>query len=112
MALLGTLILCLLSISFGDCGLIRAAPYYMPFDNDPQDVNEVIKATGIKHFILAFVLAPDAGGCVPTWDGNTTHKVCTRSEIFFKYLLSFIEDYGNDELVFSTFCPILRKVFF
>ncbi len=48
---------------------------YTTLDNNPPDVNEVIKATGVKHFILAFILAPDKSGCVPTWDGNTTRKV-------------------------------------
>jgi len=64
-----------LSVSLATCATIRAAPYFKPLDNDPPDVNEVIKATGIKQFVLAFVLAPEKGGCIPTWDGNLTQKV-------------------------------------
>ncbi|MFE6684949.1 chitinase [Streptomyces sp. NPDC057743] len=46
-----------------------AAPYLMPLDNDPPDAGAVMDATGIKAFQLAFVLAPNGGGCSPTWDG-------------------------------------------
>jgi chitinase len=47
-----------------------AAPYLMPFDNDPPNALEVMNATGLKAFQLAFILAPNAGGCSPTWDGT------------------------------------------
>jgi len=72
-------ILCIVSsvIAFGKCNQspITAAPYYMPKDNNPPDVNDAIKQSGIKHFILAFIVAPDKGGCVPTWDGLDGQKV-------------------------------------
>src|SRR3954453_18979218 len=47
-----------------------AAPYLMPFDNSPPDPVEVMNATGQKAFQLAFILAPNGGGCTPTWDGT------------------------------------------
>src|SRR4051794_12954411 len=46
-----------------------SAPYLMPLDNNPPDAVAVLKATGQKAFQLAFVLAPNGGGCTPTWDG-------------------------------------------
>jgi chitinase len=48
-----------------------AAPYVMPLDNNPPDLGQVMAATGQKAFELAFVLAPNGGGCSPTWDGTT-----------------------------------------
>ena len=81
MNLLSIVCFSLFSISLSNCGTIRVAPYFMPQDNDPPDVNEVIKATGVKNFILAFILAPDKGGCIPTWDGNITRKVLTTDSL-------------------------------
>ncbi|MGD3112378.1 carbohydrate-binding protein [Streptomyces sp. YGL11-2] len=48
-----------------------AAPYFMPLDNNPPDPGAVMDATGLKAFQLAFILAPNGGGCSPTWDGNS-----------------------------------------
>ncbi|MEU2732463.1 carbohydrate-binding protein [Streptomyces griseoviridis] len=47
-----------------------AAPYLMPLDNNPPDPAAIMDATGLKAFQLAFVLAPNGGGCTPTWDGT------------------------------------------
>jgi len=47
-----------------------SAPYLMPFDNSPPNPVEVMNATGQKAFQLAFILAPNGGGCSPTWDGT------------------------------------------
>lgn len=47
-----------------------AAPYLMPLDNDPPNPVDVMNATGLKAFQLAFVLAPNGGGCSPTWGGT------------------------------------------
>src|SRR5690349_11457209 len=47
-----------------------SAPYLMPFDNSPPDAVQVLNATGQKAFQLAFILAPNGGGCSPTWDGT------------------------------------------
>ena len=47
-----------------------AAPYVMPLDNDPPDLGPVMDATSQKSFMLAFILAPNSGGCTATWDGT------------------------------------------
>jgi chitinase len=47
-----------------------SAPYLMPFDNNPPNPVTVMNATGQKAFQLAFILAPNGGGCSPTWDGT------------------------------------------
>jgi chitinase len=46
-----------------------AAPYLMPLDNDPPNPVDVMNATGLKAFQLAFVLA-DGSSCAPAWDGT------------------------------------------
>ena len=46
-----------------------SAPYLMPLSNQPPDPTVVMAATGQKAFQLAFILAPNGGGCSPTWDG-------------------------------------------
>ncbi|MFC5906582.1 carbohydrate-binding protein [Streptacidiphilus monticola] len=48
-----------------------AAPYLMPLDNNPPNPTDVMAATGLKAFQLAFVLAPNGGGCSPTWGGTS-----------------------------------------
>jgi chitinase len=48
-----------------------AAPYLMPLDNNPPDATAIMDATGLKAFQLAFVLAPNGGGCSPTWGGTS-----------------------------------------
>ncbi|WP_030901104.1 carbohydrate-binding protein [Streptomyces sp. NRRL F-5126] len=47
-----------------------AAPYLMPLDNDPPSATQIMDATGLKAFQLAFILAPNGGGCSPTWGGT------------------------------------------
>jgi len=47
-----------------------SAPYVMPLDNNPPDLASVMAASGQKAFELAFILAPNAGGCTPTWGGT------------------------------------------
>lgn len=47
-----------------------AAPYLMPLDNNPPNAAAIMDATGLKAFQLAFVLAPNGGGCSPTWGGT------------------------------------------
>lgn len=46
-----------------------SAPYFMPDDNNPPDISQVMAATGQKTFQLAFILA--GSGCTATWDGTT-----------------------------------------
>jgi chitinase len=48
-----------------------AAPYLMPTDNNPPDATAIMDATGLKAFQLAFILAPNGGGCTPTWSGTS-----------------------------------------
>ncbi|TDU06438.1 chitinase [Streptomyces sp. 846.5] len=48
-----------------------AAPYLMPLDNNPPNPVDVMNATGLKAFQLAFILAPSGGGCTPTWGGTS-----------------------------------------
>ncbi|HEY2791425.1 MAG TPA: carbohydrate-binding protein [Micromonosporaceae bacterium] len=47
-----------------------SAPYVMPLDNNPPNLTSVMSATGQKAFELAFILAPNGGGCTPTWGGT------------------------------------------
>ena len=49
-----------------------SAPYLMPQSNNPPDPITVMNATGQKAFQLAFILAPNGGGCSPTWDGTSS----------------------------------------
>jgi chitinase len=49
-----------------------SAPYLMPQSNNPPDPVAVMNATGQKAFQLAFILAPNGGGCSPTWDGTSS----------------------------------------
>jgi chitinase len=56
-----------------------SAPYLMPVSNNPPDPTVVMAATGQKAFQLAFILAPNGGGCSPTWDG--TRAVATDTQV-------------------------------
>ncbi|HEV2342863.1 MAG TPA: chitinase [Actinocrinis sp.] len=47
-----------------------SAPYDMPLDNTPPNLNTVMAATGEKAFELAFVLAQNNSSCAPAWDGG------------------------------------------
>jgi chitinase len=69
-----------------------AAPYLMPFDNSPPNPVDVMNATGLKAFQLAFILAPNGGGCSPTWDG--TRAVSSDSDA--ANLISQIRNNGGD----------------
>jgi chitinase len=69
-----------------------SAPYLMPFDNSPPDPIPVMSATGQKAFQLAFILAPNGGGCTPTWDG--TRAVSSDTEA--ANLISRIRANGGD----------------
>ncbi|MEV1026058.1 carbohydrate-binding protein [Streptomyces sp. NPDC050264] len=69
-----------------------AAPYLMPLDNDPPDAGAIMDATGLKAFQLAFVLAPDGGGCSPTWDGTAA----VSSDTAVKAVVDRIRAKGGD----------------
>jgi chitinase len=69
-----------------------SAPYLMPFDNSPPDALAVMNATGQKAFQLAFILAPNGGGCTPTWDGTRAVSADTEAAA----LISRIRGNGGD----------------
>jgi chitinase len=69
-----------------------SAPYLMPFDNSPPDAVAVMNATGQKAFQLAFILAPNGGGCSPTWDGTQA----VSSDTAAADLISRIRANGGD----------------
>ncbi|HEV7655785.1 MAG TPA: cellulose binding domain-containing protein [Mycobacteriales bacterium] len=52
----------------GPAGPLASAPYLMPLENDPPDINTVMAATGVKTFTLAFILSD--GACHPVWSGG------------------------------------------
>ncbi|MFE0106336.1 chitinase [Streptomyces sp. NPDC059009] len=53
-------------------GTLHAAPYeYLGWGN-PQKPTDVMAATGVKWFTLAFILSD--GGCNPKWDGSRALK--------------------------------------
>ncbi|WP_328885209.1 carbohydrate-binding protein [Streptomyces sp. NBC_00316] len=69
-----------------------AAPYLMPRDNNPPDAGAIMDATGLKAFQLAFVLAPNGGGCSPTWDGTSP----VSSDTAVASVISAIRAKGGD----------------
>ncbi|NUR61609.1 MAG: chitinase, partial [Catenulispora sp.] len=69
-----------------------SAPYLMPEDNSPPDVSTVMDATGQKAFQLAFILAPNGGGCAPTWGGTNA----ISSDTTIPAVISTIRGKGGD----------------
>ncbi|MEU2023932.1 chitinase [Streptomyces sp. NPDC016469] len=69
-----------------------AAPYLMPHDNNPPDAGAIMDATGLKAFQLAFILAPNGGGCSPTWDGTSP----VSSDTAVASVISAIRAKGGD----------------
>jgi chitinase len=69
-----------------------AAPYLMPLDNDPPSASAIMDATGLKAFQLAFVLAPNGGGCSPTWGGTAS----VSSDTAVKSVIDTIRAKGGD----------------
>ncbi len=62
------------STSPADTGF-RHPAYFMPFDNSPQPVSDIVSGSGEKQFLLAFIL--DSGGCTPAWGGDSAHTVAS-----------------------------------
>ena len=69
-----------------------SAPYVMPLDNNPPDLSAVMAATGQKAFELAFILAPNGGGCSPTWGGTAP----VSSDTAVASIISTIRAAGGD----------------
>ncbi|MEU5824673.1 MULTISPECIES: carbohydrate-binding protein [Streptomyces] len=69
-----------------------AAPYLMPHDNNPPDAGAIMDASGLKAFQLAFILAPNGGGCSPTWDGTSP----VSSDTAVASVISAIRAKGGD----------------
>ncbi|WP_406164971.1 chitinase [Streptomyces sp. NBC_00996] len=69
-----------------------AAPYLMPLDNDPPDPVAIMDATGLKAFQLAFILAPNGGGCSPTWGGTAA----VSSDSAVQSVINTIRSKGGD----------------
>ncbi|WP_328374986.1 chitinase [Streptomyces sp. NBC_01020] len=69
-----------------------AAPYLMPTDNNPPDAGAIMDATGLKAFQLAFILAPNGGGCSPTWGGTSA----VSSDTAVGSVISSIRAKGGD----------------
>jgi hypothetical protein len=53
--------------------------YFMPLDNDPPPVSQIIADSGETEFNLSFVL--DAGGCTPAWDGDSSELVSNDTAV-------------------------------
>ncbi|MCL2552951.1 MAG: carbohydrate-binding protein [Actinomycetia bacterium] len=69
-----------------------AAPYLMPLDNNPPSASAIMDATGLKAFQLAFILAPNGGGCTPTWGGTSA----VSSDTAVADVISAIRAKGGD----------------
>lgn len=69
---------------------LAAAPYLMPLENDPPNISEVMSATGVKTFTLAFVLSD--GGCAPVWSGGAP----VSSDTQVKGVIDTIRGAGGD----------------
>jgi chitinase len=95
-ATLGVTTVGVINAQFADAALTSnwyaSAPYLMPFDNNPPDAVEVMNATGQKAFQLAFILAPNGGGCTPTWDGTRAVSADTEAAA----LIARIRGNGGD----------------
>ncbi|KAI2800446.1 hypothetical protein BLOT_012952 [Blomia tropicalis] len=73
---------------------IKAAPYYMPLDNDPQNIDDIVANSGIRHFIFAFVLATTDGQCIPTWDGLKSQRVEDDRKVL--EMIGKVRSHGGD----------------
>jgi hypothetical protein len=60
-------------------GGFKAPIYFMPLDNQPQNLTDAMSASGARAFNLAFVL--DAGGCTPAWNGDASHAVSSDTTV-------------------------------
>lgn len=72
----------------------RSVPYYMPFE-EAQNIDDILAHSGLKHFVLAFVLAPtDSHDCVPVWNGLRSRLV--TEDTFIVNIVNKIRHAGGD----------------
>jgi hypothetical protein len=76
-------------------GSFRSPIYFMPLDNNPQNISTAMSASGAKFFNLAFVL--DSGGCTPAWNGDAAHKV--SSDVTVVSVVNAVRAGGGDVAV-------------
>jgi hypothetical protein len=60
-------------------GSFQHPVYFMPLDNSPQSISDIINGGGENQFNLAFVL--DSGGCTPAWGGNSATPVSSDTTV-------------------------------
>ncbi|XP_046919956.2 chitinase isoform X1 [Dermatophagoides farinae] len=73
---------------------IQSAPYYMPFD-EAQNIDDILANSSLKHFILAFILAPnDSHDCIPAWNGLRNRLV--TEDTFIAEIIDKIRGAGGD----------------
>ncbi len=53
--------------------------YFMPLDNSPQSVSDIVSGGGENQFLLSFVL--DSGNCTPAWDGESGQTVAADTTV-------------------------------
>ena len=70
----------------------ESAPYYYTLDSGAPSLTSVMSATGEKAFELAFILAPNGGGCSATWDG--TDAVSSDTQV--AAVISSVRSAGGD----------------
>ncbi|MCW2642684.1 MAG: putative carbohydrate binding protein [Dactylosporangium sp.] len=76
-------------------GNFKAPIYFMPLDNQPQNITEAMNASGARYFNLAFVL--DSGGCTPAWNGDPAHRVSSDTTV--SAIVSAVRAAGGDVAV-------------
>ncbi|MFC5911178.1 carbohydrate binding domain-containing protein [Streptacidiphilus monticola] len=57
----------------------RHPVYFMPLENSPQAVSDIVSGSGENEFLLAFVL--DSGNCTPAWGGSTGSPVSSDTAV-------------------------------
>jgi Carbohydrate binding domain/Glycosyl hydrolases family 18 len=60
-------------------GGFRHPVYFMPLDNSPQSISDIVNGSGENQFLLSFVL--DSGNCTPAWDGESGQSVSADTTV-------------------------------
>jgi len=79
----------------GGNGSFTHPVYFMPLDNTPQSIGDIVSGSGENQFNLAFVL--DSGGCTPAWDGDSAHTVAADTTVAAD--ITAIRNAGGDAAV-------------